>query len=144
MQEDIIEQGRAAAEAYNGSGKGFHNKNRINAYVCDGGRARVLPGLPQPGCGYFIITIDRDFGVTPFMVGCGNCGGMAYSKMYRVAVDIAPTHEWYRPNSLDGIDEGTHEHIRGGGLLLRPIEGRGAWLRPEALNLSSMTRKAVQ
>lgn len=110
---------------------------RLNAYVCDGGYPR-LPGLPRPACDHFIITVDRAEGVTPFMVKCGNCGRMAFSKMYRIAVDIAPTHEWYRPDETAELPEGTREHVARGGLLLRPIEGRGRWLHPDALRLDQL------
>lgn len=113
--DSIIVTGRQRAEEHNGSGGGgFKNANRKNAYEC-------------PDCGYYIVTIDRDPGVTPFMKRCGNCGGMAQSKMYRVSDWLEPTHEWYRPASLAGVPESAYDHIENGGLLLRPIR-EDRWL----------------
>lgn len=114
---------------------------RINAYVCDGGYFQ-LPGLPRACCDHFIITVDRDEGVTPFMVSCENCGRPAYSKMYRVAVDITPTHEWYRPTADAKLSDWEAAHVDKGGLLLRPIEGRGRWLHPNALRVPELIAEA--
>ncbi|MFY9349110.1 MAG: hypothetical protein WBL20_08115 [Sphingobium sp.] len=108
---DIIEQGRKLAEEYNRDGSGFSNDGRKNAYECE-------------ACGSYIITVDRAPGVTPFLVKCGSCGAMAQSKFYRVRAWLSPTHEWYRPETLDGIDPAYHEHLSKGGLILRPIPGR--------------------
>lgn len=107
---DILAQGRAIAEGYNREGKGFDNTGKKNAYECEDCRA-------------YIVTIDRAPGVTPFMTKCGNCSGMAKSKMYRVSDRLTPTHEWYRPDTLDGIPEGYHDHLSRGGLILREIDG---------------------
>lgn len=111
---DILAEGRAIAEKHYAEGGGFAGKK--NAYECD-------------ECHAWIVTIDRDPGVTPFGIGCGNCGGgMAYSKFYRVAAWLTPSHEWYRPETLDGIDPVYHEHLRKGGIILRPIPGTsGRW-----------------
>lgn len=114
--DTIIVTGRLKAEEYNRDGGGFKNAGRKNAYECD-------------GCGYYIITIDRDPGVTPFMKRCENCQGMAYSKMYRVQDRLEPTHEWYRPASLAGVPTSAYDHIEKGGLLLRSIDGKG-WQPP--------------
>ncbi|HEX5213295.1 MAG TPA: hypothetical protein VFW22_16340 [Pseudolabrys sp.] len=120
MSEDILAEGRALSEHYTTwAGK-------KNAYVCDGNRAGV------PGCGSYIVTIDVAAGVTPFIVQCGNCGRDAHSKMYRVKDWLTPTHQWYRPDTLDGIDAAYHEHLRSGGLILRPI-GEDRWLPQMAL-----------
>ena len=32
-------------------------------------------------CGYWIVTVDRDVGVTPMFVSCRHCGGTASSRM---------------------------------------------------------------
>lgn len=130
---DILAEGRAKAEAYNRDGDGFKNTGQKNAYECDGSGGNY--GLPhKPGCGSFIVTIDRDPGVTPFGIRCGNCGETAHSKGYRVADWLEPTHEWYRPDSLDGIDPRYHEHLSRGGIILRPIEGReDRWSHPDAI-----------
>ncbi|MCP3730405.1 hypothetical protein M9978_08185 [Sphingomonas sp. MG17] len=116
---DILAAWRAVAEAYNGpGGKGFKNTGKTNAYVCE----RTSNGKPG-GCGAYVITIDRAPGVTPFIVRCRSCGGEAYSKAYRVASHLTPTYEWYRPDTLDDIGPGSHDHLSRGGLILRPIPG---------------------
>lgn len=125
---DILAEGRTKAEAYNRDGDGFQNLGRKNAYVCDGG---YDPPPGKEGCGSFIVTVDRDYGVTPFSLQCGNCGAFAYSKMYRIAEWLEPTHEWYRPESLDGVDPAYHQHLSNGGIILRPINGgEDRWLTP--------------
>ena len=117
--DSLLVRGRQIAEQYNRDGEGFKNVGRKNAYECE-------------SCGYYIVTIDRDPGVTPFMVKCENCGGMASSKFYRVQEYLSPTHQWYRPDSLAGIDTRYYDHLERGGLILRAIDGKG-WCRPEEL-----------
>ena len=116
---------------------------RKNAYVCDGGFGG-LPGLPRPGCGHFMVTVDRDEGVTPFAMPCEHCGATAYSRMYRVALNIEPTHEWYKPESIDAEPQWARHHISQGGLMLRAIEGRGQWLHPNALILPQLIATACR
>lgn len=101
---------------------------RINVYRC------------EHGCNN--VTVDVDDGVTPFMMKCvtksrpdrpldpiltgsdGECLGMAKSCFYpKVAPPpwiSVPTHEWYRPKDLAGLNDGELEHVKKGGLLLRP------------------------
>lgn len=124
---DILAEGRTRAEAYNIDGEGFKNIGRKNAYECDSDSAIGKVA----GCGSYIVTVDRDPGVTPFMLKCGNCGQFAHSKFYRVQDWLEPTHEWYRPDTLEGVPKGSHHHLSKGGLILRPVAG-GAdkWLRP--------------
>ena len=117
--DSLLVRGRQIAEQYNRDGEGFKNVGRKNAYECE-------------SCGSYIVTIDRDPGVTPFMVKCENCGAMAKSKFYRVREYLDPTHEWYRPDSLAGIDTRYYDHLERGGLILRAIDGKG-WCRPEEL-----------
>ena len=111
--ESIIETGRRIAESYNRKGEGFDNCGKKNAYECE-------------DCGSHIVTIDRHPGITPFLTRCGNCKGMAKSKMYRVADWLEPTHEWFRPEMLEDVPAGSSDHIARGGLILRPI-GDSAW-----------------
>lgn len=113
------------AAAFHDGAAGFDNSSRLNAYECDG-ESGFGRGPDKPGCGAFIVTVDREPGVTPFMVKCGVCGQMAHSKFYRVQQTLAPTHEWYRPDSLSGLAPGELEHVEKGGLLLRPI-GDSEW-----------------
>lgn len=120
MSKDPIAEGRALANAHNGpGGAGFKNSGKLNAYQCRDCRAHV-------------VTIDREPGVTPFLVRCRNCGGEAQSAFYRLGPNHTPTYEWVRPESLDGLDAGSIEHIRNGGLILRPIAGQSAqWIMPK-------------
>jgi hypothetical protein len=100
--------------------------NRKNAYYCE-------------TCHGYIVTIDRDGGVTPMFLGCratDGCAGMSRSMMYPTepwperdglghAIPTEPTWEWYRPDAAELArerDAGTLEHVRKGGLLLRRIE----------------------
>lgn len=99
----------AAAAHYNGT-DGFDNSSRKNAYVCE-------------NCSSYIVTVDREPGVTPFMVKCGNCGAQATSKFYRVHPALIATHEWYRPETLDELNRWERDHVEKGGLLLRQIGG---------------------
>lgn len=112
--QEMTEIAERAGRHFNGT-DGFKNAGRINAYVCDGG------SLGAQHCGHFVITIDREPGVTPFMTKCENCGQWAYSKGYRVQEGLVPSHEWYRPDDLAQVDEGSRDHVKNGGLLLRRI-----------------------
>lgn len=89
-------------------------------------------------CGFQFVTIDRDSGTTPFVTKCRapdrDCPGAAQSAFYRVpqnAPELMPSFEWYRPmTDLDKLSPNAAEHVRLGGLLLRPI-GEA----PEAIEL---------
>lgn len=85
---------------------------RRNIYVCS-------------VCKGHVITRDRDYGVTPFMIGCkatAGCTGHMQSSMYRVFDQtVAAEFEWYRPDTLDGLSDGEATHVKMGGLLLRRI-----------------------
>jgi len=114
VMDSILVRGREIAERHNQDGDGFKNVGRKNAYECE-------------ACGSYIVTIDRAPGVTPFMVKCENCGGMAKSKLYRVQSYLEPTHEWYRPERLEDVPPGSADHISRGGLILREIDGERGW-----------------
>lgn len=75
-------------------------------------------------CSRWIVTVNRDEGVTPFMIGCQfDCGGAMQSLMYpTIPESVEPSHEWYRPKHLRHRDEWTRDHIRRGGLVLRRLE----------------------
>jgi hypothetical protein len=91
--------------------QGQRSFGRKNKYVCD-----------DPGCAHTITTVDIDEGVTPFMTACEKCNGTAVSRMYRVDQTEVETHEWFRPQTLEGLKPHSQEHVRRGGLLLRKIE----------------------
>lgn len=86
---------------------------KINKYVC-------------AKCGQPTITVDRDEGVTPFMLGCRatpGCDGMGTSSMYRTDQSQRPTHEWYMPEEAEWrrLSKEMREHVKRGGLCIRRI-----------------------
>lgn len=90
-------------------------------------------------CRAMLVTVDRDEGVTPFFMRCGEynttpscCGGKGdmrsafYPKGPRPSHIPAPTHEWYAPDEeerkrLRRERPGLYDHVSQGGLLIRPI-----------------------
>jgi hypothetical protein len=81
-------------------------------------------------CGHVVITIDREKGVTPMFLSCKRsdrqCSGTMASEGYpAVAEMFRPTHEWYMPDTLEGLETSTRYHVEHGGLLLREIEPVG-------------------
>jgi hypothetical protein len=86
---------------------------RKNLYTCDTCRGEV-------------VTIDTDKGVTPFMISCRaspGCKGFMQSSFYRCDLSRVAQYEWYRPETIEGFDPATQEHVMKGGLLLRPMPG---------------------
>ena len=101
---------------------------RINVYRC------------QYGC--HTVTVDVDDGVTPFMIQCrsrstperpikakylgeeGFCKGTAESSFYPRGpkpLHIGePKWEWYKPTTPEVMSNAEFEHVKQGGLLLRP------------------------
>lgn len=123
---------KAAEAGARQEASGHSLKGRVNVYAC----TPPIPGhsTMKSGCLHWIVTIDREAGVTPMFVKCGHCGGTASSRMYKVGDGLEPTHEWFRPTSADQMPEGysvegVAYHLENGGLLLRPI-GDGKWIRP--------------
>ncbi len=92
--------------------------NGINQYTCD-------------ECRGTIVTVDRDEGVTPFMLGCRakpGCTGLMRSSFYSLPTIPRPSWEWYKPQfeeELKKLDHQTREHVKLGGLLLRQIPPNG-------------------
>lgn len=92
------------------------NMNRKNIYVCQ-------------SCGKSVVTIDKDEGVTPFMIECKNtkdCDGDMYSSFYNVDQSLEPEFEWYKPTSFDDYPEEYRKdmirHVENGGLDIRRIK----------------------
>lgn len=110
-------------------------KGKRNGYTCR-------------SCGWRIVTVNRDAGVTPFMLGCANdvpsdedrekakaagqafgskgCGAFMESHFYRIPQDAEPSHEWYSPDAKERKrmrhkGDPNFEHVERGGLLLRRI-----------------------
>ena len=86
---------------------------RKNLYTCD-------------TCHGEVVTIDIDKGVTPFMISCRAtpaCKGFMTSSFYNCDPARAAQFEFYRPETLEGFGLQTQEHVKKGGLLLRPAQG---------------------
>lgn len=88
-------------------------KDEKNIYQCD-------------ACRGVIVTVDRDEGVTPFMIDCRateGCGGVMKSHFYRCDQTYRAEFEWYRPGRLERLflNRRTKEHVKMGGLLLRKV-----------------------
>lgn len=110
----------------------FDGKGRLNAWECE-------------ECGAYIVSRDRDAGVTPYILRCKDetvgeglgCGAEMTSKFYRLARrdDWPVSHEWIRPktkeklaDALERDDEYKNysDYLRRGGLhLARIIEEDG-------------------
>lgn len=87
-------------------------ERKINYYTCE-------------KCGKIIKTIDKEPGVTPFLISCDSCEGMAQSSFYsEIAPDKEIDYEWFRPSLqyLSKCTEGEIEHVLNGGLLKRPYD----------------------
>ena len=90
-------------------------KDKLNRYTC---RA----------CDAFIVTIDREDGVTPFLIGCRatpGCNGLAQSSCYRgVPTWAEPSHEWRKPTptELFKASKAMREHVAMGGLDIYPVK----------------------
>jgi len=89
-------------------------------------------------CGWFLITIDSDAGVTPAFLMCDNpgheddinpsaLGASMSSAFYRPPINMRAenaSHEWFRPSYDDYrriVHAPTADYIAGGGLLFRKI-----------------------
>jgi hypothetical protein len=92
------------------------SKGKINTYTC-----------PQ---GHVTVTKDADEGTTPMMLRCRqkdndgkhNCTEFSSSAWYRCNQCLTPEYEWYKPDTLKGLNHDEKEHVQMGGLLLRKIK----------------------
>lgn len=69
-----------------------------------------------------IVTLDLVDGTTPFMLAClvtPGCKGMMTSSFYQIDQSLPFQYEWFMPDSPDGYDEWTRDHIQKGGLVIR-------------------------
>ena len=102
-------------------------EQRLNAYYCE-------------TCERYVVTVDRDEGVTPMMLACradgdptapgfDGCKGTSRSMGYpkqpwpTEAPDPVPTWEWFTPEGEDylALSDAMRDHVDRGGLDLRPI-----------------------
>lgn len=70
-------------------------QGKLNQYTCQ-------------KCGKRIVTIDRDDGVTPFMLECRateGCSGPMYSSFYTVQGSPVPGFEWRNPTEEEIVAE---------------------------------------
>lgn len=86
--------------------------DRLNKYTCK-------------TCGGSIVTIDRDDGVTPFLMGCRAseiCSGDMVSSFYR-DVTGEPAYEWRKPTPAEykQMSAAMRDHIDQGGLQIYRI-----------------------
>lgn len=79
--------------------------------------------------GHRTWTVDRDEGVTPFMMGCcrRGCALDAVSGCYRQKrlPDERVTHEWFKPSpeAVKRLHPAERDHVERGGLVLRERDG---------------------
>ena len=75
-------------------------------------------------CKDVMVTLHRDVGFAPSGIACRDkkCLGRMRSLANEVSQIIEPTHEWYKPDMLEGLDDETKAHVQRGGLLLREIQ----------------------
>lgn len=79
-------------------------------------------------CFEHIVTVDRDIGVTPFLIECRctpGCKGLMKSSLYRVFDQtMKPSYEWYQPSlsELSSMEAHVINHVNKGGLLLRKVK----------------------
>lgn len=85
-------------------------QGKKNIYTCD-------------ACNGHIVTVDKDHGVTPFLIECkatAFCQGRMKSSFYRVFdQDMRADYEWYKPKAHEVIKPHLQHHVDQGGLLLR-------------------------
>lgn len=120
----IAEAANKAAVHFSSTGWGFPNTGKINAYQCEYDPVHI------------VVTVDREPGVTPFTIQCPICEALGQeakpgeslyrfpsmqSSFYRVHPGRTPTHEFYRPDTLEGLSAGAISHVLHGGLLFRKI-----------------------
>jgi hypothetical protein len=90
------------------------SNERLNRYRCE-------------KCHKSIVTVDRDEGVTPFMLNCRRtpgCSGQMTSRFYQVeSVWGPPTFEWRKPTKKEykRMSPAMKQHIDQGGLDIYPI-----------------------
>lgn len=91
---------------------------KVNKYICMGTDANDSASFS-----HFTFTINLANGVTPFMIKCPHCKGMAQSQMYRalpVCGIVTVTHAFYRPKR-GPKDAATLEYMMNGAMLLAPL-----------------------
>jgi hypothetical protein len=105
----IVRTGRKAAAR----ARTEYFATRLNRYTCQ-------------TCSGYIITVDREEGVTPFALECRatkDCQGDMYSSFYR-DVHGVPTYEWRKPMPAEyaRMSPAMRDHVDKGGLDIYPIE----------------------
>ena len=87
-------------------------KGKLNQYVCK-------------SCDRVITTVDTDDGTTSMTIPCvtKGCNGHMHSQFYMVEQSLIPEYEWYAPplKAMKNNKRKYRDHVRMGGLLLRPL-----------------------
>lgn len=86
---------------------------QVNVYICE-------------SCAGSTVTIDRENGVTPFLIDCQikGCNGVARSSFYAVPQELIPQYEWRKPTKTEYYQlpvSTRREHVDRGGLMMYPI-----------------------
>lgn len=75
-------------------------------------------------CGYIVATYYKDKGVTPFIIQCPKCKGMAYHEITSLEAppeqpNISKVKNWVRPTfeQYVKLSPATQEHVMNGGLV---------------------------
>lgn len=101
---------------------------KVHVVYCDDQcpeRGKTNPYICQQ-CRKITYTRHIDEGVTPFMIICLWCGGMATSCMYPSGIDsYHPIHAVWKkePNSWWGDKEQQRHHASNGGVFLYYLKG---------------------
>jgi hypothetical protein len=96
---------------------GSPREGKLNRYTCE-------------RCGGSVVTVDREEGVTPFMIRCRSdvlaargCGAMMQSHFYR-DVEGEPEYEWRKPSTGEyrRLSAAMRDHVDRGGLLIYALD----------------------
>ena len=113
------------------------NNNRLDVYD---GRGKGVDVYICQECGAHILTRYKDFGVTPFIMNCKNCGTGYAEHVQTISEEVAKrlcdrgecykgkVFEWVRP-SFEWLNKqrkkdrlGVIEHVLKGGLVLESVD----------------------
>lgn len=105
-------KGRGGFSVANLGGNMGNMVGRKNIYTCE-------------WCQRNVVTVDRDDGVTPFLIDClFGCRAVMKSSFYRVPQGLTAEYEWYKPDAeeIDKMTPAMRQHVEQGGLDLRKID----------------------
>lgn len=89
----------------------YDGRGEYNGYCCE-------------KCGYIVATYYKDKGVTPFVIQCPECGGMAQHTITSMDAppkrpNISAVKNWVRPDyeQFVKLSPATQQHVLNGGLV---------------------------